>query len=419
MKNFKLNLFNKPNITIIYAVFILFSISTLFANNTMCTPPDSFDYETVQDGDWNDSNTWAEGMIPNAENNANQLIKISHNVSLTNGNVKLDNSAILYVSGEDSSLAIMNGNLYIDGTDSKAIFLDTVISIAANVEQKVNTFVCMNNIELSVGQEEAGESFTGATSTSANFKNDGGYRSLENICANITGNYNNLGEDHIIDSSIDIGDQGAADKDIDGSDSGDFKNESGTMSITNSEFYIPNGDFLNSSSLAVLGVGLRLFNGNIQNSTNGEINGSDMVLWVSNGDIQNAGIWDGALVSDWLNENENTPQGFNNLPASTDIDSIALQFLGCVDPIGPDQIVGPMTVSVVQNPAVKDGIKVSFNNTLGTRTQVSMFDIKGTLVYNTETNGSIISIASNQLNTGVYIISIENESRVVKKIMIK
>jgi len=359
--------------------------------------------------------------MPNAENNSDQHIKISHNVTLSSGNIKLDSNAILYVSGESSSLIIMNGNLYIEGTGSKAIFSDTTIRTAANVEQKANTFVCMNNIELSIGQEEAGENFiSGASSTSANFKNDGGFRSLENICANITGNYNNLGEDQIIDSSIDIGDMGDTDKDIDGSDSGDFKNETGTMSITNSEFYIPNGDFINSSDLVVLGADLRLFNGNIQNGTNGVITGSDMVLWVSDGDIQNAGSWDVSSISDWLNDNGNSPQGFDNLPNSTEMDAIGLMFTGCVEgPVGPDQIVGSIAVSVFQNPIVKEGIKVSFDNILGSRTQVHMFDIKGSLVYQTKTNQSIVSIPTDELNAGVYIISVENERKVAKKVMIK
>jgi len=205
---------------------------TSIPNTSMCMPPATFDFQTVQDGSWNSADTWMDGNVPSTQNNSNQQIRISHNVYLSNDNIKLLDDAVLYVVGDNSSLTVMNGNLYLEGSGSKAILENTVLRTSANIEQKGNTTICMTDVDLSVGEEQVGEDFvSGSSSTSANFQTDGGFTRLERVCGNITGNYSSNGDAYIINSSIDIGDRGNADKAIDGSDSGDLKNESGTMYI--------------------------------------------------------------------------------------------------------------------------------------------------------------------------------------------
>jgi hypothetical protein len=299
-------------------------------DNSVCNPPENFNYESAQNGSWTASDTWMGGNVPPTEDISNKKIKIGHHVYIPNANIKLKDGSILYVTGEDSSLTLENGNLHLDGGNAKAIFDSTILRTSSNIEQKEQTYICMTDVELWVGEEESGPDFVpGESSTSANFKNDGGYRWLENVCGNITHDLQNLGTDFIIDSCLDIGDQGNADKALDGQDSGNFQNEKGVMKIWNSEFYIANGDFQNSTDLYICGVDYRLTNGNFQNSGDGLIEGEDLVIWInhnSNGDIQNEADWDGSTITLWRLDNGHNPQGINNLPVQASSESIGQCF---------------------------------------------------------------------------------------------
>lgn len=302
------------------------------ADNSICIEPTSFDYETIQDGNWYSATTWLNGNVPSTENNSNKSIKITHHVSLSNDNIKLQGGTVLYMRGETSSLILENGNLYLEGGASKAILKSTILRTYGDIEQKENTNICMTDVELSVGEEAAGIDFiSGQSSTQANFKNDGGFRWLQSVCGNVTGNFENLGEDYIVNSTFDIGDTGSVDRDIDGQDSGNLANEKGAMTIRNSEFYIPNGNFQNSSYLDACDARFRLIKGNIHNKE--QIQGENIVLWSSSGNIQNEGSWDGTSISAW-NSNGN-PEGIENLPSATAIDVIDSLFLGCIPYITP------------------------------------------------------------------------------------
>ena len=297
--------------------------------NSVCDLPNSivFDYESAQNGSWTASATWMTGIVPPTGDISNMKIKISDTVYIPNANIKLMDGSILYVTGAGSSLTLENGNLYLDGGNAKAIFDSTILRTSSNIEQKEQTYICMTDVELWVGEEESGPDFVpGVSSTSANFKNDGGYRWLENVCGNITQDLQNLGTDFIIDSCLDIGDQGNLDKLLDGQDSGNFQNEMGVMKIWNSEFYIANGDFQNSTDLYICGVDYRLTNGNFQNNSGeGLIWGEDLVIWInhnSNGDIQNEADWDGSTITLWRLDNGHNPQGINNLPVQASNESI-------------------------------------------------------------------------------------------------
>jgi len=385
---------NKQRFNFNLKIYLLLFVVVVFSSNAlaqdcqpvfpdaMCTPPNSFDYSTIQDGYWYDSNTWLNGNIPSAENNSDEVIRISHHVVLKNDNIKLQKMTVLFMVGINSSLTINNGNLYLEGSDSRIILSSTTLRTYGNIEQKQNTFVCLNDVELLVGEEEAGEDFiSGQTHTQANFKNDGGYRWLEFVCANVTGNYENFGEDYIINSTIDIGDTGNKDRDLDGQDSGDLKNDKGTMIIRNSEFYIPNGNFQNSAFIETCDTRLKLDNGDLQNS--GSMSGGEILLWSNDVNIQN-------------------------------------QFIGCQTPVvvGPDERIAQIDIKVFQNPLDKGSIKVKINNNNLT-TQIEMFDIRGVLVFKTATDKNQISIPSADLNSGVYIIHAGNNNKVIKKIMIQ
>ena len=58
-------------------------------DNSICNPPESFNYESTQNGSWIDSNTWVGGNVPPTEDISNKLIKISHHVYIPNANIKL------------------------------------------------------------------------------------------------------------------------------------------------------------------------------------------------------------------------------------------------------------------------------------------------------------------------------------------
>jgi len=121
-------------------------------SNSMCVAPTSFDYRTVQDGSWNNPDTWLNGNVPQAEKNSNENIRISHDVYLSQGNIKLQENTVLFVVGTSSSLTIKNGNLYLEGADSRAIVQNGILRTSGNIEQKENTFLCMKFVELSVGK---------------------------------------------------------------------------------------------------------------------------------------------------------------------------------------------------------------------------------------------------------------------------
>ena len=365
-------------------------------DNSVCNPPSSFDYRTKRNGSWTSRRTWVGGNVPPTEDISNKDIKVGHHVYIPNANVKLKDGSILYVVGANSSLTLENGNLLLEGANTKAIFEDTILRTSANMEQKENTFVCMTNVELWIGEEESGPDFVpGESSTSANFKNDGGYRWLENVCGNITHDLQNLGTDFIIDSCIDIGDQGNVDKELDGQDSGNFQNEKGVMKIWNTEFYIANGDFQNSTALYICGVDYRLTNGNFQNNSgDGLIEGEDLVIWInhnSNGDIQNESVWDGSTITLWRLDNGHSPQGINNLPGEATSESISGCF-GCDCTFNePVRILSesefPWNIDFTVSPVPFDGeLFVSYNFDYDTSVEIQIFDFAGRLLKHATTS---------------------------------
>ncbi len=291
--------------------------------DSRCNPGNSFGFETVSNGSWTSSSTWQGGNVPAVEDINGSHIKIMHDVTVTNNNIKLKSAAVLYVVG--GSLILQNGNLeLLDGSNEKAIFENSILRTSGNIQQKENTTICITDCIVDVGEERALVNFVpGNFGTSANFQNDKGFRRLENVCINVTHDYQNLGEDVLIEVCMDIGDEGVTDGPAginggyDGQDSGNFQNESGdgvTMDIWDSEFYIANGDVQNSSFMSVCNADFRLTNGNFQVQSDSDLLGTGLVVWLnhpSNGDIQNSGNWSPSTVEKWREDDGHTPDGIN------------------------------------------------------------------------------------------------------------
>ena len=294
-----------------------------------CDPPLEFDFESINDGEWTESGTWKNGMIPPKGDVSAKSIKISHHVVLDDSNIKLKDGAVLYVVGRASSFTVRNGNMNLEGQDSRAIFLSTDFMISSNVELNEFTSLCMTDVNFWVGEEAIGPDFTDQVSSSGNFDNKGGYRLLENVCGNVTGNFTNEGTDIILNTCMDVGDRGPLDKEKDGSDSGNFQHNGGTMDITSSEFYVC-GNIKVDAPLIVNGVDYRTTNGNFKNS--GSITGSDLVIWIDyeSGNMKSDGNWDGSIVTLWRMEGENSIEGIPNLPPESTLDEIRVHFnCGC------------------------------------------------------------------------------------------
>jgi hypothetical protein len=109
--------------------------------------------------------------------------------------------------------------------------------------------------------------------------------------------------------------------------------EPSRMSIYESAFYIPNGNFSNSGTLDVCAVAYRLSNGSFENKSGGTIiggdGGNDLVIWINNsfnGNIQNSGAWSGSSVIKWRTDGSNIPQGISGLGPESSSAEMAVEF---------------------------------------------------------------------------------------------
>jgi len=223
-------------------------------------------------------------------------IRITGNgtVIIPNSNLKLEGSDAAVVI-EGATLLIENGDIQIESSGAKFIMNNGVLRTHGNVQQKPNSILAITDSEVEIGDEVANGIFTndGNSGTSANFQNDGGYRYLNNVCLNITHDYQLestgsgiglSGVDVLINVCMEVGDRGAnhatpTDFGVaDGDDSGNFQN-SNRMFIHDSSIVIANGDFQNNSgTITFCNLRTKLNkSGNFQNN-DGTFRGEDLCV---------------------------------------------------------------------------------------------------------------------------------------------
>jgi len=187
--------------------FKVFSQCTIPSANSSTSPPSSFDYETKADGPWNATATWTGGNKPSTTLSGKN-VKITHDVYVNNSNIILESASIIYVL--NGQLTLKNGNLQLlDGSGEKFLAVHSTIETSGNIQQTSNTVFCANNVILYVGDkgDASGSPLfaSGSTTTSADFQNDGGYRRLDSVCMVVTHDYDNIGEDELINVCAEIG----------------------------------------------------------------------------------------------------------------------------------------------------------------------------------------------------------------------
>jgi hypothetical protein len=263
------------------------------------TPPTSFDFETIADGEWTSTSVWKNGNVPSKQPQGKD-IKISHEVYVNNGSIQLKDGSVLYVV--DGKFTIKNGNMeLLDGKYEKFLAVRSKIEFSGNAQQKETTVFYCKTVELFVGDkgDASGDPVfaSGGSTTSADFQNDKGYRRLEDVCLIVTHDYDNTGEDELVNVCAEIGIRNPLNSSNPvGQGSGNLNNYSSATSlkIYGSQFFIPNGNVQNSKEMTTCDSKFKLTNGNFQNQSSSTWDGEDLVIWVtgnSNHDLQNSGTW--------------------------------------------------------------------------------------------------------------------------------
>lgn len=355
---------------------------------TLCGPPATFTHTSIANGSWTSASTWLGGVIPSVENISNQKIKIVHDVSVANNNIKLDNGTILYITN-GGRLTLMNGNLELmDGNQStteKLLIDNGSLRTSGNVQQSGSaTIICAINAKLEIGDEDARSTPGAFTSgffsasnnyTSADFQNTNGYRRLESSCLNVTHDLqNDGGSDIFINVCAEIGDQGPIsgphgnNGGFDGQDNGNIQIQStfGTNSkYYDSEFYIPNGSLQNSRDFLTCNVDYRLTNGNYQNQSGGTLTGTANVIYInhpSNGVIQNAGSWNWSTIEKWRTDNTTTPTGLTGTPVAESTQAIILAEFGNCNCTQPTLCLGNRVWYDTDNDGINDASENGIRN---------------------------------------------------------
>ncbi len=303
----------------------------------------------------------------------------SGSVTIPNDDLKLSSSnSLLVMEGVD--LIIPNGEILLEDW-ACAIFKDMAIRTSNNIGQKKNSYLCIYNCEVECGDEQSNGYFSGG-STSANFSNDGGTRHLENVCLNVTQNYElqstSGGNDVLINVCAEIGDQGANDAStgiIDGSDSGNFS-ISNFIKIFNSRIaVIENVALQSGSTVDVCAANFQTLNGNFQSS--GTIAGYDLTIWVDNGhSIQkNGGTWTAAIEARRGSSTGSIP----NIPTNSSVSEIEPHFASCAcsGDITAGDPTATATIAYVNDAENCDGMQVSDSDDADGVTLINLGSING------------------------------------------
>jgi SdrD B-like domain/Bacterial Ig domain/GEVED domain len=310
--------------------------------------------------------TWS-AVFPGVDpQNVNKKIRVrgTGTITLPSGDLKiLSYSSLLVVDGPE--FIVTSGNVILE-EGACAIFNNAILRTYGNIDMIGNTLLCFHNCTIECGDEEANGIFNpGGSPTSANFTNDGGELYLNNVCMNVTHDFqlksSSNGENILTNVCAEIGDQGPNNLSsgiLDGQDSGNFQNAR-EMEIYHSEIVVAeNIQNESSGELLACETEFRTLNGHFQNS--GEFEGCSDVIWVDDAhQIQNNSDddWEAAL-----SQRRGAVSGsISGLPANSPVTAIANTFNNChCSPAQPEVCAdGTGTRAIVDDAYNADGLPVN------------------------------------------------------------
>ncbi|NJL75259.1 MAG: hypothetical protein HC892_09760 [Saprospiraceae bacterium] len=260
-------------------------------------------------------------------------------VIIDNGDLLLNSDAVVYV--ENTELRLENGNLQLKSSGARFIMVNGILRTSANVQvDESNTFFCITNSDVEIGDEIAPVGITSVSKagrsnftfsdendkTAANFQNVKGYSYFENVCINVTQDFQTKddGTTYLVGVCLEVGDRGANNATTtpfdqkDGDDTGSYQN-AGINGIYGTQIAIANGNFQNEkNTMTVCDVDVRV-NGNGTGSfqvNDGTLQGTGLCI-AANDLIQNQGNWTATVRAFWARN--------SGLPVSGPVESTAAQ----------------------------------------------------------------------------------------------
>ena len=253
-------------------------------------------YRTIADGSWTDGAIWQGGSAPPTGNVDATSISIEHNVIVPTGEIELRNG---------SSLWVYNGSLTLNGGDFKinrstAIFENASLITALGYGVDLNDTgsggtkarLHMTNCSVDIGKD---------------FDNSDGHRKMENVCLTVSERFLNSEKDTLINVCGTIG--------TNYTPSGGWGGHSESFDVSwFAQTYIKDSEF-------------NLINGDFENSTLCLVDGSNLKLWVQNGEVDNNGFWTCAVAQYCVSDDVSIPNSY--LPLTEECSTIDWYFTNC------------------------------------------------------------------------------------------
>ena len=224
------------------------------------------------------------------------------------GSIQLTKNGNVFYA-DNSLVQVENGNIQVaSGANNRFIFKNGTLRTFGDFNQDGDiqdpaklTTVCVTNSVVEIGDEGANGKFNSTTNatSSANWTNIGGQRYLEDICLNVTQNFQlqGGGEDRIVDVCAEIGDQDNGSNNghhygnlgtLSVNETGNFQNDEGTSHIYHSDFIVAQNIQFGTGTTRVCDVAFANLNGNFQVQSGHILSGCGLCLWIVNGNIQSA-----------------------------------------------------------------------------------------------------------------------------------
>ncbi len=333
---------------------------------TQCSQPTS---GYAQDVTINGSVDWSS-IFTQSPGNVTQKIRVkgSGTVTVSGSNLKIG-ATVFVVDGV--TLVIDGGDLILD-PGAVAIFANATVRVKGSLTGATGSYLCMTDCAAEIGDELADGLFNNSgSSTIGHFTSNSGFRYLENVCMNVTGDYQqNSGgasEDILINVCGHIGDRGASDAStgvFDGLDGGSM-NIAKSVRMYNCEFTVANNvEIFNGGTLQACNIDFRTLNGYFKNS--GLFKGCENAIWVSDGkSISNSGSWKANIE----NRRGTSSMSSQYLPANASVAQISPLFNDCAC-----TVVGS-TGSFISTELLVSGAKNLSNTTINEASDVAQIEI--------------------------------------------
>ncbi|MEO1258229.1 MAG: DNRLRE domain-containing protein [Bacteroidota bacterium] len=251
-------------------------------------------YRTIANGNWTDGSIWQGGTAPPTGNVNAATISIEHDVVVQSGEIELRDGSSLWVI--DGSLTLNGGDFKINR--STAIFINAELSTANGYDVDLNdTGTGGENARLYVRNS--------SVNVGKDFTNSDGARVLENVCLTVNEEYSNGEKDTLINVCATVG------SNFTGSGWGNNKSFDNTWF---SQMYIEDSE-------------INLVNGEFENGIMALVDGSNLKIWVQNGDIDNNGFWINDITQYCASGSVNVPASY--LPDTEECATIDWYFNNC------------------------------------------------------------------------------------------